>query len=250
MARGQQVLPSQSDAASGAGLSLTNARRHLKAAETLRAARLYGPGVGHLVLAVEEVAKAWLLTLVAMGFEVPDDMLRGILRQHDARHATVFGDLFAISILHLAERAAKRVQRRHRVKGYPPELRDEWVEEMMADMKALPSRSPSTEPVLALFKWISNASARKNSGFYVDFTSRGWEHPGSTRVKQFDEDYVLARAFIRRRGDQMTKLLRNGFQADDQLKERARKSMAGLEGATPQQLITRVIELLLGPNKL
>jgi AbiV family abortive infection protein len=128
--RNEAPLPKPEDANAGAALALTNARRHLRAAEILGDERLFGSATAHVVLAIEEVAKAWVLTLIGMGFDVPKSMVRQILKSHDARHSFTIGSVFVGAIRYLVLRSSIRVQKRHKVKAFPPELRDEWVNEV------------------------------------------------------------------------------------------------------------------------
>lgn len=177
--------PSSAEAVAGSRLAMTNARRHLRAAEALGDARLFGAAIGHLVLTVEESAKAWVLGLLVYGFDLPDDMLVSILRQHNARHAVTFGNVFRGILIFMADRAAKRVQKRHKVKGFPPELREEWSNELIRDTQSLVGRSARREPLLQALEWAINGSERKNKGFYVDYANGKWTHPGQVMERQF-----------------------------------------------------------------
>src|SRR5258706_2645747 len=105
------------DAGKGALLSLTNARRHLRAADVLGDQGLFGSASSHVVLALEELAKSWVLTLMIMGVDLPKKMLADVLWRHDVRHSITFGFLFSGLMEGLRLRAEARVQKRRGVKG-------------------------------------------------------------------------------------------------------------------------------------
>src|SRR5258708_40022994 len=106
--RSGSALPKSADSASGALLSLTNAHRHLHAADVLADERLFGSATSHVILALEELAKSWALTLMSMGFDLPKEMLANVLRRHDVRHTIKFGLLFSAMIQGLRVRADVR----------------------------------------------------------------------------------------------------------------------------------------------
>lgn len=162
--RNERPLPRRSDASAGASLALTNARRHLRVAKILGGEKLFGSAVAHVVLALEEIAKAWILTSSGIGIDVPKKSLRQVLTRHDARQAVTFGTLFVMLIQVIAIRTSSRVQRRHGVNRYPPELRDEWIDELRFELQDLWSRSPRREPILAVLEWTSTANDLKNQG--------------------------------------------------------------------------------------
>lgn len=251
MKRRKEVpIPSARQAARGAKLSLENAKRHLKAAEALRDARLYGPGVSHLVLSVEEVSKAWVLTMLAIGLPIQDRLVHDVLNYHDARHAVTLADVLRGGILLVGDRAAKRVQGRHNTTAYPPELRDEWADEVEKEVRALAKRTPSNDPFLALMKWISTSSERKNEGLYVDFGGVRWKQPGRVTKKRFDFDYRIAKGIHKARSQAISFLLRSGARVSDAEKKLYERLSAKVSGASLEESLALMFKATLGPSSV
>lgn len=245
--KADRSVPSSKGASLGAKLALQNARRHLRAADALSATRLFGSASSHVVLAFEELAKAWVLALYSMGFAFPPKMLTDVLYQHGARHAITFGSLYVIMIQHVVVRATKRIQQRHGVKGYPLELRDEWATELLGEFTSLASRSPKNEPFHAVLEWISNANDLKKRGLYVDFDGTNWIHPGHVSARRFVIGYGMAKGLIQRLSRDIRKLQQRGFQANDELNASLREQFARTQGASPEQVLREVAEMALRP---
>ncbi len=214
------------DAGKGALLSLTNAHRHLHAADVLGDEGLFGSASAHVILALEELAKSWALTLMFIGFDLPKRMLADVLKRHDVRHSITFGFLFNAMIQGLRARAEVRVQKRHRVKNFPPELRDEFVTELKLEFKSLGSGHRGENPLIILIEWTGGASDLKNQGLYVDFDGERWTHPRRITQKRFAAGFVLASMLIKRLGKTIREAHKTGFQLDDDLKESLTREMA------------------------
>lgn len=241
------MIPSGKDASVGAKLALQNARRHLRAAEVLSKKKLYGPASTLVVLSIEELAKSWMLMLHSMGLKFPPELLSEVLSKHGARHAITFGAVFVFMIRYLVSRTTRRVQKRHRVKGYPPHLRDEWVAELTREFQSLASRSPKDEPVLAVLEWIGKANETKNRGLYVDFDGTRWRHPGQVSARWFAVGYDIAEGLILRFGHEIRTSLRLGLQADDQINTFLHEQFKKMEGRTPEEVLSGLAEVTLRP---
>lgn len=247
-------LPSSAHAPAGSKLALQNARRHLRAANALSEKRLFGFASAHVVLAIEELAKAWILALYGMGLTFPSDMLADVLSRHPPRHAVTFGFLYVFMIQHVVARTTKRVQQRHGVKNYPPELRDEWVAELTREFKSLASRTPKNEIVHAVMEWISKANDIKNSGLYVDFDGVKWSQPQQVSVKRFAFGYSLAEALIQRLSREMgklqrlvRKLQRLEVHVDREVNDLMQEQLAKLQDASPEEMLRQMAKMALSP---
>lgn len=243
----KKSIPSAVDAPLGSKLALQNARRHLLAADALGEMRLFGFASAHVVLAIEELAKAWILALYGMGITFNPDMLTDVLSRHPPRHAITFGFLYVFMIQHVVARTTKRVQKRHGVKNYPPELRDEWVAELTREFKSLASRTPKNELVHAVMEWISQANDLKNSGLYVDFDGAKWTHPQQVSAKRFTFGYSLAEALIQRLSRDIRKLQRLGVHVDREVNALMQEQLAKFQGASPEEMLRQMAEMALSP---
>lgn len=249
-----KLLPSHTDSRIGSKLALQNARRHLRAASALGKMRYYGFASAHVVLAIEELAKAWVLALCGMGVKIPPEMMTEILIKHAPRHAITFGFLYVFMIQHVVLRISKRVQQRHRVKGYPPELRDEWAAELTREFESLSSRSPKTEPVLAVWQWIRDANDLKNRGLYVDFDGAKWVNPQRISARSFAFGYGVAAQLIQRLGREIGKLRRLGgklerlgVHTDRELNVLFEEQLAKVHDTSLQEMLKQLAELALSP---
>lgn len=243
----KKSIPSAAEAPSGSKLALQNARRHLRAADALGEMRLFGFASAHVVLAIEELAKAWILALYGMGITFNRDMLTDVLSRHPPRHAITSGFLYIFMIQHVVDRTAKRVQNRHGVKNYPPELRDEWVAELKREFISLASRSPKNELVHAVMDWISQANDIKNSGLYVDFDAAKWIHPQQVSAKRFTFGYSLAEALIQRLSRDIKKLQRLGVHVDSEVNALMQEHLGKLQGVSTKEMLRQMAEFALSP---
>lgn len=226
MVRGRTSgVPSREEAPRGALLSLANARRHLRGARALAGRRLYGLAEAHLVLGVEELAKAWVFTLVAIDSGVPDGVVAGVAARHDARHAVVLGDFFVIGQQAVAARVAQRLMRRARHIGVE-QARVEYLPQLLAEIQAIASKTHRTDPFLALLHWIKGANDRKNAGMYVDLDQGTWRHPGTFTRVQYEDSQKLVSAYIRQRARLIRTLVSSGFLCTAQ----SRRELATLIG--------------------
>lgn len=247
-------LPSRTDAPAGAKLALQNAHRHLRAAKVLSEKHLYGFASTHAVLAIEELAKAWVLVLYGMGVKIPSEMMTEILIKHPPRHGIIFGFLYVFMIQYVVARTTKRVQQRHGVKGYPPELRDEWAAELTREFESLSSRSPKKEPVLAVWEWIRDANDLKNRGLYVDFDGVKWIDPQRVSARSFAFGYGVATGLIQRLSRELRKirqlvgkLQRLGIHADRDLNALFEEQLAKVQDTSPEEMLRQIAELALSP---
>jgi AbiV family abortive infection protein len=243
----KKPIPSHAEAPPGSKLALQNARRHLRAANALGKMRLSGFASAHVVLAIEELAKAWILALYGMGLTFPPEMLTEILSRHSPRHAVAVGFLYVFMIQHVVARTTKRVQKRHGVKNYPPELRDEWVAELTREFKSLASRTPKNELVHAVMEWISQANDLKNSGLYVDFDGAKWAHPEQVRAKRFAFGYGMAKALIQRISREIRNLQQLSFHADSELNASLHEQLAKVQDASPKEMLRQLAIMALNP---
>lgn len=247
MRKVRRALPTKPDAPRGAVLALTNARRHLRAADALAKRRLFGLASSHVVLALEELAKSWTLTLVGMGIDVPKKMLADVMYKHDVRHTIIFGSLYSFVIQGLIVLAGKRVQQRHRIKDYPPELRPEFVREVKLLFKSLGSRSRKENPVYAVLQLTGGANDLKNRGLYVDFDGKKWIHPGSLSEKDFSDAYEIAKLLLRGQGQHIRFVNKIGFQADNDMKARMRDQFKLEQRNDPDEILKVLTNVALQP---
>ncbi|HYR75990.1 MAG TPA: AbiV family abortive infection protein [Pyrinomonadaceae bacterium] len=246
--RTRRPLPDRSNSARGALLSLTNARHHLRAAEILADERLFGSAASHVVLALEEMTKSWALTLLGMGVDLPKSMLAEVLSKHDVRHSIAFGILYTAMIQGLRVRAALRVQQRHRVKDFPPELRDEFVSELKMEFKSLASHSRKKNPLIILLELVGGANDMKKQGLYVDFDGERWTHPRSISQKRFNLGFEVVEGLIRELGRTIRKIHKTGVQADDSLKELLKSQLSKDPGSDPEQILITLTKVALHPG--
>jgi len=177
-----------------------------------------GAAMAHVVLSIEEMAKALILTLVALGVDVPKNAVREMLTHHDARHSFTMGILLIVIIRAIGVRASSRVQKRYGVSDYPPDLRDEYVAELAKDVDALRLKSKRDELGFAMIEWIVQANDFKNRGLYVDFDGKKWIHPGRIPHKQYAIGYRIALELLKRLGPIITGVRKYDLNADAGLK--------------------------------
>src|SRR5438105_7215441 len=233
----RRTLPTKSDAPQGALLALTSARRHLRAADTLSKTRLYGPACSHVILSLEELAKSWTLTLIGMGIDIPKKLVGEVLRNHDARHAITFTTLYGFMIQNMVGLAARRVQKRYRVKDNPRELQLEFEREVQKVFRSLRYKSQSRNPLLALVRLTSGANELKNRGLYVDFDGNDWTHPGRLSKKEFATAYDIAKALIQVLGQTIRGINKTGYEADEQTKAFLRDQFPQRQKTDPAKML-------------
>src|SRR2546421_197313 len=243
--RSGRPLSDESNAARGALLSLTNARRHLRVAGMLAEERLFGPASSHVILAQEELAKSYVLTLTSTGTDIPKEMRGQVLRTHDVRHSITFGVLYGAMIQAFRVRAALRVQQRHGIKDFPPELRDEFFSELKLELKTLDSRSRKKNPLIVLLELTAGANDLKERGLYVDFDGKRWTHPGRISQNRFDLVFEVTRRLVRELGGIIRMSHKIGFQVDDSLKELLESQFAKNQGSDPEQILVALTKVAL-----
>jgi AbiV family abortive infection protein len=203
--RNKRPLPSDSQVSEGANLALTNARRHMRVAEVLGAERLFGPASTHVVLALEELAKSWVLTFIVIGVDVPKSLRSDVMKKHTTRHSLAFGTLFSKAIRSLVFSAIARSHRSG----------DGSLKQMKKELKKEARSSRFT----ATLEWIIDANDLKNRGLYVDFDGKKWSHPGRISKKSFLFGYQIAEGLLREQSKTLRKIHRTGFKADDSFKK-------------------------------
>lgn len=241
----RRPLPKGEEAYLGASLSLTNARRHLRVAKHLGDERLFGSASSHVVLALEELSKAWLLMILALGIDVPKDLLADILSKHLPRHGMTFGFLFGAMINSMVGRAAIRVQRRHKVKTFPPELRDEFINELRREFDSLVSGS-SKNDFKDLLHWTGSIIELKNRGFYVDFDGKDWVHPRSVSQNTFSTGHQIATGLIRLLGPTIQKVCKFRVESDAELKALFNAQIERGEESDPEKFLANLILTAVG----
>jgi AbiV family abortive infection protein len=212
-------LPTPNDALAGSRFALTNARRHLRAAKVLDESGLTGAAMAHVVLSLEEFAKAWTLTLLSFDVDIPKNLVGEILKYHNARHSFTLVMLFFAVFRSMGIRAGRRVQKRHGVSDYPPELRDEYVAELAKDVDSLRLKTKRDELGFAMIEWIAQANDFKNRGLYVDFDGKKWIHPGRISHKDYAIGYRIAVELIKRLGPFISGVYKHNLNADAEFKE-------------------------------
>ncbi len=207
-------LPNDGEAGAGALLALANARRHLRAAEILGANRLYGPGSSHIILAMEELAKAQVLTLILTGIDVPNEMRREILRNHGIRHNVTYGLLLSQVVRSVALNALTRTSR-----SGGQSLEKQLEKELKKAMKVQKSPSSSAGLNFEGLEWITKANDIKKQGFYVDFDGEKWVHPGTISKRTFVFGYKIVERLLKQHGPGIRKTQKTGFQVPETLKK-------------------------------
>jgi AbiV family abortive infection protein len=154
-------IPAPTEACQGGLLAAANAEALLTAAAAASSVGSFGAAESLAVLALEEAVKARMLfaplfALSGASIEITEQGLRALLhgpRAHLLRHVIVAGQSILLD----------------------------------------PARTPGPldDKELAAMNHLVTASARKERGFYVDFTADGWSTPASVN----EGDWIAARAF-------------------------------------------------------
>src|SRR5207302_4449952 len=167
--------------------------------------------------------------------DFPKEMLGQVLSMHDVRHSITFGVLYGAMIQACRVRAALRVQQRYGLKDFPPELRDEFFNELKLEFKSLDSRSRKKNPLIILLELTAGANDLKKQRLYVDFDAKKWTHPGRISQNRFDLVFEVTRMLVRELG-RMTRMIHKiGFQVDDSLKELVENQFSANRGGDPEQ---------------
>jgi AbiV family abortive infection protein len=206
-------LPKPEEAWDGVAAALRNSRRHLKASELLILKRYFGPGSALAILSMEELAKAQMLAMLAMGFPVDVAMLRQALMRHDARHVMMLSHTYTIGLQNLAVLAGRNILRRHHTRRLTPELRKQWIEEIILLSKQMTKRGSPAKVFGDVLDLLANASAYKNAGLYVDFRDSKWPHPGQVSMRRAVLSLGIAKGLLKRNGSVLLKAKRIGFRA-------------------------------------
>ncbi|MFA6148947.1 MAG: hypothetical protein WC899_12135 [bacterium] len=172
-------IPS-TDALTGAQLALANARRHLASADAIAAINEHGMACGHLVLAIEESAKACFLAYHSLGLSLSNILMKDILSRHDFRHGMtninlVFMEINGIILKHVLL-GSQEMKKLRTIKS-KKEVRDRHVQFMIEEMRLLAEGDPNTSVINSLLEWIKTANEKKNTAFYVDYSGGTWKSP-------------------------------------------------------------------------
>jgi AbiV family abortive infection protein len=238
-AKQRRPLPTAKDGSTGAVLSLTNARRHLRAANILGEQRLFGLASSLVVLALEEISKAWLLMCLGMGIDIPKGLLADVMTKHKARHAMTFGSAYSVLVNSLVARAVLLVHRRHKETSLTQNLQEEYAREIK---KQFSSYKTSFVEVI---KWTGEAAELRNKGFYVDFNGERWLHPRAVTKKQFYYGYSLAKMLVRIMSPTIRQAHKFKFQADDELRSLFNRSSQTTD-LNGEQLLSHLTKTALG----
>jgi AbiV family abortive infection protein len=232
-------LPNDQEARRGAVLALSNAKRHLRSASVLGANRLYGPGSSHVILALEELAKAQILGLIVSGFVVPKNLTRAILQNHAARHNVTFGLLLSQIVRSIAINAL--------LGTFKSGVNLETLVEK-AFKKALNVRRPlsaSTQLSFEHLDWITKSNEIKKRGFYVDFKGDEWIHPGMISRKSFVFGYSLAERLLKEQDSSIRRILKNGFRAPEAVRRQTEEIINGSGSLDDHTYAKQLIKLIL-----
>ena len=195
----QARLPTLHEAADGSRLSLANAEQHFTCAEHLATSAFWGIASSHLVLALEEGQKAYILSLLAAGVPSEDLNLRLVLSHHGTRHSLAFWDIFALVNFEIMSRQKAQTDTRFGLEPEekpPDEARKAWFDGVQREVQDLTKATPDTNDDLAAFDWIRSANQLKNQGFYVDFRHGTWHTPVSISAELYQRGKKVSRRFL------------------------------------------------------
>lgn len=196
--RKETRLPNREDAALGARLALTNGKSHLTCADQLAEAGYVGSACSHLTLALEEVQKAYVLSLLHTGLSAADLGLRRVMTHHLTRHQfalvdTVFLAQFEIMLSREEElrTAAEDPEEQSRL-----DARSAVMDSIVADVRHIVESQPDDHPIAATIEWLRAAHDRKSHGFYVDFVDGEWRAPASLSLQIFERGRNVTKHFL------------------------------------------------------
>lgn len=213
---------------------------HLRVADLLGAERLYGPASTHVILALEELTKSWVLTIMKIGVDVPTSFVADVMKLHSARHGITFGTLFSRAIRGLVFNAIARVYQR----SGSIESLNQFEKELKKELKSR-FRSLGGSTYKATLEWIGSANASKNRGLYVDFDGQKWSHPGSVSKKSFIFGYQIAEDLIREQGRTLQRIHKSGFRVDDAFTTLMNKHLTTKRADNPEQFMKDMAALAL-----
>jgi len=223
-------LPSATQAAKGAELALANSHRHLRCSTLLADSGEFGVATAHLVLAMEEAQKAYTLALVASGIAPNEVGLKDMLHRHDVRHRGAFLDTLMMAQFDMMKHHRERLDAKYDLEGAapPPNVREEYAEALLNDVRALTQHSPDTDPTIAAFDWFGKAANRKNRGFYVDYADSQWLNPGDVDSRLYEQGLGVANRFLELRGHAVEWILSDSAHQQE-LREHHGKVMATIQ---------------------
>jgi len=170
-------------------LALENADRHIKAAEALAVAKLYGVAVAHLIYAIEEAEKArslgqlWINSWQRRSHgDATDAELRARIFDHSPRHRAAAAKSFAIGPVWtvIAEETRERV-------------------------RLAPARTPQERLAMAFeehpealpLDWDGRAGPMREAALYVDHFEGRWHTPGEFTVRDYETLRPMAAGYLR-----------------------------------------------------
>ena len=192
-------FPSGAQALDGSSLALANAERHLRCANLLKESEEIGVASGHLVLALEEGVKAWVLCFMTIGMPFPDSFIYLVLTNHGFRHGIAGINLLINLYNNIIDRNAINAESQ-----YPnptdeekKTMHDVFVQGLIEEMTFLANHADDEkDPISAQFYWIKNANETKNSAFYVDFHEGEWKTPTDVSEDQFERGYNVTKDLL------------------------------------------------------
>jgi AbiV family abortive infection protein len=211
---GRGPLPQPTQCSIGAQYALANAEAHFECAEHLAAAGHAGIACSHLVLALEEAQKAYILALYWAGLPAEGLELGRVMYQHKIRHTQAFWDTFMLANVEMIEKHLKDIDAEDATSDSGGTKREELIRRLTSEIQNITQQDPPTHPVLVAFDWIASADARKNHGFYVDFKT-DWISPSDTTPADFERGRAVTRRFIDHRRLHVARVL----EASDEWRE-------------------------------
>jgi AbiV family abortive infection protein len=165
----------------GSEMSLKNAKDHLEIARLAETINLHGISISHLILSLEELAKASILKLKSVNKELKIKNFRQYFKSHGIKHDAIFKFYIAALYYNSDEDDLNLQNDKH----------DDWPNLLIFFITLLVVLVVNQDDTDTLEE--SPLDNIRNSGFYVNFNEKTseWESPNLKFDKSFNEYYEI-----------------------------------------------------------
>lgn len=182
-------IPPRRQTPQGALLALKNSDNLINAGRLLADSKAFGPATSLMVLAGEEIIKAWAWMMSGMGMPIPVKNQRELLQRHPVRHDVARAQFMMIYLLIEFLRRVINVQEKYPEGGEG--FREARMEMFMDYATGFLAKLDSDPAFTTVMEWWEGANTRKNRGFYVDLTEGGWLSPEEVTHTDFQESLEI-----------------------------------------------------------